>query len=83
MPENTTQSVLFPSLFSKPVLATFDQPDSSSDGGAILLKAIDSQMGLSERLAGCIDDARQPGKVQHSIHDLFRQRIYGIATGCV
>jgi hypothetical protein len=31
MTQDTTQSVLFPSLFLKPVLATFDQPDSSSD----------------------------------------------------
>ena len=38
MTQNTTQSVLFPSHFSKPVLAAFDQPDSSSDGGEILQK---------------------------------------------
>jgi hypothetical protein len=81
MTQNTTQSVLFPSLFSKPLLATFDQPDSRSDGGALLLKGIDSQMHLSERLAACIEDTRQQGKVLHSIHDLLRQRVYGIACG--
>jgi hypothetical protein len=81
MTQDTTQSVLFPSLFSKPVLATFDQPDSSSDGGALLLKGIDSQMNLSARLAACIEDDRQQGKVLHPIHDLLRQRIYGIACG--
>lgn len=72
---------LIPSLFSKPLLATFDQPDSSSDGGALLLKGIDSQMHLSERLAACIEDAPQQGKVLHSIHDLLRHRVYGIACG--
>jgi hypothetical protein len=81
MTQDNTQSVLFPVLFSKPLLAAFDQPDSSSDGGALLLKGIDSQMRLSERLAQCIEDARESGKIVHSIHDLLRQRMYGIACG--
>ncbi len=33
------QSVLFPDLFDKPLVATFDREQSSSDGGAVLLKA--------------------------------------------
>jgi hypothetical protein len=81
MTQNTTQSVLFPSLFSKPVLATFDQPDSSSDGGAILLKAIDAELELTERLARCIRDDRECGKIVHQLFDLLRQRVYGIACG--
>lgn len=51
MTQDTTQSVLFPNLFHKPVVASFDQPDSSSDGGAILLKAIDCELNLTEQLA--------------------------------
>lgn len=81
MTQDTTQSVLFPALFSKPVLASFDQPDSSSDGGAILLKAIDSELGLTERLARCIRENREAGKIVHSMLDLFRQRVYGISCG--
>jgi hypothetical protein len=73
--------VLFPDLFRRPVVAKFDQPHSSSDGGAILLKACDNRLGLTERLASCIVDPRQAGKVEHSIHDLVRQRLYGIACG--
>ena len=83
MTQNTTQSVLFPSLFSKPVLATFDQPNSSSDGGAILLKAIDADLELTERLAGCLHDERECGKIVHQLFDLLRQRVYGIACGYV
>lgn len=81
MPQDTTQTVFFPELFSKPVAATFDQENSSSDGGAILLKAVDDALSLTSRLASCIDDERQEAKVQHSIHDLVRQRVYGIACG--
>ena len=60
MPEDTTrQSVLFPGLSKKPVAVKFDQRHSSSDGGAILLKARDERLGLTERLAACISDGRQ------------------------
>jgi len=81
MTQDNTQSVLFPSLFHKPVVASFDQPDSSSDGGAILLKAIDSELDLTERLASCLRETREEGKIVHPLLDLFRQRVYGIACG--
>ncbi len=36
---------------SKPVLASFDMAHASSDGGAVLLKAIDATLSLTERCA--------------------------------
>ena len=59
----TAQSVLFPELFDRPVVVKFDQSNGSFDGGAILLKACDERLGLTERLAGCIEDERQAGKL--------------------
>ncbi len=32
----TTQCVLFPGIFKRPVVAKFDQAQGSSDGGAVL-----------------------------------------------
>jgi len=82
MRDDTTQHrVVFKDLFGKPVVARFDQPNSSSDGGALLLKACDKRLGLSDALAGCVHDTRQQAKVAHSFQDLVRQRIYGIACG--
>lgn len=77
----TQQSVLFTDLFAKPLIAKFDQRDGSSDGGAILLAAADRQLGLSERLAACIKDRRQPGKIEHTVHEMLSQRLYAIACG--
>jgi hypothetical protein len=65
----------------KPVVAVFDMPDASSDGGLVLLKGIDTQLGLTRRLAACIDDPRQPAKVQHETIELIRQRIFALAAG--
>ena len=79
--DTTTQPVVFKDLFGRPVVACFDQPDSSSDGGAVLLKACDDRLGLTEAIAACVADARQPGKVIHSFCDLVRQRVFGIACG--
>jgi hypothetical protein len=36
---------------------------------------------LVERLATCLDDDRQPGKIQHEVFELLAQRVYGIACG--
>lgn len=79
--DSTTQCVLFPDLFGKPLVAQFDQPHGSSDGGAVLLKACDERLRLTERLAACFRDERQPGKVVHTLQDLIRQRVFAIACG--
>ena len=79
--DTTRQSVLFSDLFCKPVVAEFDERHGSSDGGAILLKACDARLDLSRRLAGCLSDGRQAGKIEHAVRDLLRQRLYGIACG--
>lgn len=79
--DDTTQSVLFPNLISKPIIAKFDVPEASSDGGAILLKAADEGLRLTERLAAGLRDDRQQGKVDHDLLEMFRQRIFAIACG--
>ncbi len=65
----------------KPVVAVFDVEHASSDGGAVLLKGIDTQLELTKRLAKCLDDPRQPGKVRHQTLELLRQRVFALACG--
>ena len=35
----TTERLLFPEIYAKPVIMEFDQRQGSSDGGAVLLKS--------------------------------------------
>ena len=77
----TTPCVLFPDLFNRPLTATFDVPNASSDGGAVLLKAADRRLDLIPRLARALVDDRQSGKVRHALVDLLGQRIHGLALG--
>ena len=79
--DNTTQCLLFADIFCKPVVAQFDERHGSSDGGALLLKAAERRYGLLERLSSCLQDERQPGKIDHSLQELLAQRIFGIACG--
>ena len=75
------QPVLFPDLADRPVIATFDQPHASSDGGALLLKAADRHLGLLARLAATVPDARDAARVTHGVGDLLAQRVFAIACG--
>ncbi|RKZ10145.1 IS1380 family transposase [bacterium] len=81
MTHPTKQTVLFPELLSKPATVVFDQSQMTSDGGALLLKAVDEKLGLTCRLASSLADPREPGKVRHSLCDMLRQRIFGICCG--
>jgi hypothetical protein len=77
----TTDCLLFPAIFDRPVVAKFDQRQGSSDGGAILLKAAERRLGLTSALAAWLGDDRQPGKVQHGLPELLTQRVMAIALG--
>jgi len=79
--ESTTECLLFPELFGNPAVVQFDQRQSSSDGGAILLKAAERGYGLIGGFAGCLEDKRQVGKVEHSLCALLAQRVFSIACG--
>ena len=47
----------------RPVVARFDMAHSSTDGGVVLLKALDARLRLTEGLAACLADLRDPRKV--------------------
>jgi len=79
--DSTAERLLFPELFAKPVVMEFDQRQGSSDGGALLLKAAERRYGLIAGMSGCLRDPRQAGKVDHSLPDLFAQRVFSIGCG--
>src|ERR1700719_57215 len=79
--DSTTECLLFPEIFLKPVVAQFDQREGSSDGGALLLKAANQHYRLVEELTACLRDERQAGKVDHTLQDLVAQRVFSIACG--
>ena len=65
----------------KPVVTRFDQTQASTDGGVVLLKALDDRLRLTDQLAASLIDRRAPDKIRHPLRDLLRQRIFGLACG--
>ena len=75
------QPLLFQDLASRQVVADFSGGTLSSDGGALLLRQVDRNLGLSLALAQCFADGRDARFVDHRLDQLLRQRLYAMALG--
>ena len=69
------------SVRGKPVIARFDGGMLSSDSGVLALAEIERRLGMSERLAACIADPRDPTRIIHSLADMIGFRMKMIAAG--
>ena len=71
----------FEAHFSRQVVGRFDGSRLTTDGGGLLLRQADRKIGLLKRLAACFTDTRQPERIEHGLHEMLAQRIYGLALG--
>ena len=65
----------------KEICARFDGGRLSSDGGVLLLRRIESGLGLADMLASCLPDERDPSSTTHSHAEMIRARMFAIACG--
>ena len=70
-----------PSLADKPVVVEFSAGQQSSDTGLLVMAALERKYKLIDRLGRHIPDARQQGKVRHSLWELLVQRVLQVAAG--
>src|SRR5712692_5714036 len=75
------QPLLFTDLDSRQVAADFSGGTLSTDAGALLLRQVDVHLGLTQELARCFYDLREPVWVDHSVQELLRQRLFATALG--
>jgi len=66
---------------SKDLHARFDGGRLSSDGGVLLLREIESGLGLADLLSSCMQDERNPWNTTHTHSDMIRARLFAIACG--
>jgi hypothetical protein len=71
----------FGSSGGRKLVGAFDGGAITSNGGAVLLAGADRRIGLSSRLAAFFRDLRDGTRITHTIADLLRQRVYGLALG--
>jgi hypothetical protein len=81
MTEDTLLAFDFPAIERKKVIAAFDGGRLTSDGGVMLLAAVEGDLGIARTLASLIPDRRNPLLVTHSIEDILRARMLAIACG--
>ena len=81
MTKCTTLSASFPRCKGRQVIARFDGGDVTSDGGILLLRQLDREMGLTRAIARRLSDDRDPQRCLHRTETLVRQRVFGLALG--
>lgn len=75
------QSNLFEPEFNRSIKVTTTDQRITSHAGAILLRELDHQLGLTESLGERVHDPRDPGKIRYTATELLRERIYAMALG--
>jgi hypothetical protein len=81
MRNDVQEKFQFDELVGRRVECDFSGGTLSSDGGLILLRDMDKQLHLSERLAHCFLDMRKQRFVVHQLRQLIAQRLLGLCAG--
>jgi hypothetical protein len=81
MTECTQSSFTFATEFRREVVADFDGGTITTDAGSLLLHQTEQKTGILRQFAGCFRDYRDPTRIEHSVTELIRQRVYGLTQG--
>jgi DDE family transposase len=66
---------------TRQIVAEFSGGTITSDAGSLLLKETDAKMNLLVRFSECFTDRRSPLLIEHTLEQMLRQRVYGLALG--
>jgi hypothetical protein len=77
----TTKPIEFSRCKNRKVQVNFEGGEITSDAGVMILRRADKLINLTRRIASTANDPRNKKKIKHSIQDMLRQRVYGLALG--
>ncbi len=84
MPASDEAAAILPGLSpicGRRIEARCDGALMSSDGGPLVLREVESRLGIAQRLAACIDDPRAPARIVHGLDEIIRFRVLMTAAG--
>jgi hypothetical protein len=81
MTQCNDSDLLFHDLGHRHVVARFDGGTVTSDAGGLLLREVESTFHFIDQFAACFSDYRDPDKVEHSLGELLKQRIFALCLG--
>src|SRR5512136_2874451 len=68
-------------LGRRAVVADFEGGRITSEAGAVLLRELESRRGMVRQFAECFVDYRAGDRIEHTVEELVKQRVYGLALG--
>lgn len=81
MVQQRVGQIWFDFVSAFPVVVEPKAVQVSSDAGILPIRQFDDQIGLTQRLIGCLNDPRDPNLTRHDLGEMVRQRIFGILGG--
>src|SRR5256885_303868 len=78
---STSAQAAFTFFRPQQVTVTFDEGHISNDAGVLLLRQLDDALGLTTALSRSLVEWRNPLLIEHSLLELVRERVFGIAQG--
>ena len=79
--ESTPTNLELFQVAGKQVELSFTGDQVSSDGGLLLLRELENQLGLIDRISDCIIDSRDQRYIDHTLKEMIIQRVFQIAAG--
>jgi hypothetical protein len=68
-------------FFGVPLVVSPSPGQLSGDAGLLPIRQFDQRIGLTWAFAGALDDPRDPDRIEHTLLDMVRARVYGILAG--
>jgi hypothetical protein len=81
MPKCTKNKIDLGRVGRRVIEACLSGGDLSSEGGVVLLRQLDQQVGLTKAAARALGDERRSRSVMHIVQDMVAQRIFGLCMG--
>jgi len=81
MDEDNLLPFSLPAVCRKKVSVAFDGGMLSSDAGVLLLRGVERRLSIAARLAACLNDRRDPARIDHALVEMLRLRMFLIAAG--
>ena len=80
-PQKPPKLINFSNQKGKEIIANFDGGIITSDAGIVWIAEFDKKLEITGKFANCFQDHRHQSYVDHSVHQLLAQRLYGIILG--
>ena len=81
MTDDTPFPFDLPAVRRKKLTVDFEGGNQSSNGGALLLREAERDVGVCRRLAETMPDRRDPDHIQHKMVEMVTARVMAIACG--